>query len=261
MKRIILLAAMAAVSAMAFVSCTTPASVQQLAGYEYSMKLEKVVWYDEDEEAAITADMRNALGLNSQIIKTYPNNVDNQMISACNAVKEKYDAQDLKTVYLKYVLYRTIVNTATPQDPAAIATYEFGDALKRPWVKFDYASNNAEVYAAFEKVMRDETVMTRDEAILYSHGMKVLENDWSNLWSGKTVKDVFFTRPYADTEANTESMKEWGEKIYADYYANDSYATYMIWDDITYKIVKTNVISGEQAQIWEKTWAKTQRDK
>ena len=260
MKKIILLAATAVAVAMTIFSCT-PTDVQKIAGYSYVIKTEKAVWYVEDERNAITADLYAAIGYKGDPVKIYLNNQDNQMINACNAVKAKYEGRELKTVYLKFVLYRSTSNTPTPQADAAIATYEFGDALKRDWVWYNYTSNHDEVYAEFQKVMRDETVMTRDEAILYSHGMMALSNDWKNLWNGTTYKEVDFLRPYADTEANKNAMQGWVEKVYTDYYANEQYATYMIWDDITYKVTKENVITAQTSEILSKTFPKTPKDK
>ncbi|MBO4635477.1 MAG: hypothetical protein J5669_08925 [Bacteroidales bacterium] len=253
MKKTLLLAALAVLSLGSLVSCQEQ-NLGTMTAAVYYFKLVRVEWYVDTEVANIEADFVAALGNSSTTsFTTYYGNKDQQMISACNAVRDKYS--NLKTVYLKYVLYRELVGGSS--EVSVLATYEFGDALKKNWVFYKYSSNNAEVRADFDKVKHDESVMTRDQAILYSHGMAAIENDFKHLWEKQKDSDVFFTRPWPETDDNDNAVAGYGDRLYDDYYANPDYQTYLIWDDITYHITKYDVITDEnKGEIWSKTWKK-----
>ena len=224
--------------------------------YKYEVKLVEVARYYADEASQLQAAFNSAVGTNGQVYTYHRDNQDSKMKSACDAVKKQYT--DIQSVYFKFDLIRTASAVGSEDVSTVIATYEFGQALIKPYVYYAFVTNRDEAYAALEakKATLDEETY---KASLQTLRTLVGEHKVTTLPSGGTqishVSSVFethyhdeFVKPWLDNETSTQNLITTCNQI-ADEHANDVLAV-----DVIVTVTKTGFFDKKVTEVWRRTF-------
>ena len=228
--------------------------------YKYEVKLVDYARYITDEASQLQAAFNSAVGTNGTVYPYYQENQDSKMKSACDAVKKKYT--DIQSVYFKFDLIRIASAVGSQDVSTVIASYEFGQALIKPYVYYAFAINRDEAYAALEakKATLDEETY---EASLKTLMALVGKHTVTTLPSGETkisnVYSVFetkykdeFVKPWQDNETSTQNLITSCNQI-ADEHANDVLAV-----DVIVTATKTGFFDKKVTEIWRRTFPANQ---
>ena len=224
--------------------------------YRYEVKLVDVIRYYTSEANQLQAAFNSAVGTNGTIYTNYKESQDSKMRSACDAVKKQYT--NIQSVYLKFDLIRIASAVGSEDVSTVIATYEFGQALTTPYVKYSIVTNREEAYAALEAkkaTLDEETYNASLETLKALVGKYTV----TTLPSGGTKTEVIlsefenefaedFPKAWQDNETSTQNLITRCDNI-ANVHANDVLAV-----DVVVSVVKTGVLNKQVGKVWEKAF-------
>ena len=255
MKKILMtLAAVLCCATTVFTSCSS--EEEKPFTYRYEVKLVEVARYYADEYQQLQAAFNSAVGTDGTVYTYHKENQDSKMKSACDAVKRQYT--NIQSVYFKFELIRIASAVGSQDVSTVLATYEFGQALTKPYVYYAFATNRDEAYAALEakKATLDEETY---KASLQTLKKLVGEHTVTTLPSGGTkishVSSVFemhyqdeFVKPWLDNETSTQNLITTCNSI-ADEHANDVLAV-----DVVVAVTKTGFFDKKVTEVWRRTF-------
>ena len=256
MKKILMTLAAVLCCAMTTVFTSCSSEEEHPVTYRYEVKSVDVARYYLDEYQQLQAAFNSAVGTDGKVYTYHKDNQDSKMRSACDKVKNQYT--DIQSVYLKFDLIRIASAVGSEDVSTVIASYEFGQALTKPYVYYAFVTNRDEAYAALEakKATLDEETY---KASLQTLRALVGEHTVTTLPSGGTqishVSSVFemqyqdeFVKPWLDNETSTQNLTTTCNQI-ADEHANDVLAV-----DVIVTVTKTGFFDKKVTEVWRRTF-------
>lgn len=224
--------------------------------YKYEVKMVEFKRFSTDEANQLQAAFNSAVGTNGTVYTYHNDNQDSKMKSACDAVKKQFT--NIQSVYLKFDLIRIASAVGGEDVSTVIATYEFGQALIKPYVYYAFVTNRDEAYAALEAkkaTLDEETYNASLETLRKLVGIHTV----TTLPTGETklfhVSSVFetqysneFEKPWQDNEVSTQNLVTTCNHI-ADEHVNDVLAV-----DVIVTVTKTGFFDKKVTEMWRRTF-------
>lgn len=220
--------------------------------YEVEMDILASVGYTSSEAQSIMDAFNQAIGYDGTMYRTYSSLKDDEMKSACDAVRQRFS--DLNSVYLVYTLIR-ITDDPTPgaeRSTEVLATYKFGRALTTPYVKYSFSSNEDEAYAALES-MRESlgdnytTVLRNLRVLVGRHISTSIGSSTSPSTFETTLSDVI-GHPFEENDTDEAYLRSVCDSI-ADAHSGDMMAV-----EAVVTLSKTGLLNGQKTDIWTRTF-------
>lgn len=256
MKRnVLMLAAIAccAISATVFNACTNEELHPTTYRYEVQMDPFRVGYLN--EISTVYSAFNQAVGADASYQTMLKSPQDNEMKAKCENVRQQY--ADIRSAYLKFYLIRVASAVDVPDVKDTIASYELGQALKKPYVSYSIATNEIEAYNTLEekKGSLDEKVYNATKKTL----LKLLGRHIKS--SSSTGSASFTSSSVFEMHFKDEFSKVWEDsQDYDRYvaYACDSIAAAHASDTLAVPalvvISKKGLLNNQVTTLWEKTF-------
>ncbi|MBO4500242.1 MAG: hypothetical protein J5732_08335 [Bacteroidaceae bacterium] len=221
--------------------------------YSYSVKLSRADFnlFDENESEMLQNAFNAAIGEEGR--QYWQENRDNQMKTACDAVRDRY-INSVQSVYMEFSLIRSTYRKGTgAAHDDTIGTYEFGKALTHPYVRYAFRTNileASEALAAKKETLEEDVFKASSKNLKRLLGVQVTDPDgtvrpsmksyFDNSLVGRVYEVVLYTQ---EDEA---SMKHICDSV-ADAHANDTLAV-----DAKIVLTKTGYLNHQTEEIWSR---------
>ena len=243
-----------AMTTTVFTSCNS--EEEHPVTYSYEVKMVNAIRYFPNEANQLQTAFNSAVGTNGTVYSYHKSNQDSKMKSACDAVKKQ--CTDIKSVYMKFDLIRIASAVGSEDVSTVIASYEFGQALTKPYVYYSVVSNRDEAYAALEAkkaTLDEETYQASLKTLRALVGKYSVTTTATGEKKTEIVLSAFenefredFQKAWQDNETSTQNLITRCDNI-ANAHIDDVLAV-----DVVVTVVKTGVLNKQVAEVWKKTF-------
>lgn len=243
------------VMTMGFVACGDDEKTDTTSYYYRVKNVSLPNYYDYFEEIEVQNAFDVAVGDEggNKVNQTYSSPQDEAMKAKCEAVKRKY--ANIKSIYMKFELVRITLNTAaagTTQEDI-IATYELGQALVKPYMRYAFVSNGTEAFNALEakKSSLDEKVYKASYKTLINLLGKHEVYDGSRTTGMASDFEIHFQSEFSKVWPDDASYDRY--VVYACDSISNAHAADTLAVDVKLAAIKTGLLNKQVSTIWEKT--------
>ena len=221
-------------------ACGDDDDASSATGYTYEVQVETAKFKASNAEVTTLMNAFNAaIGYDGYMYKAYTTPQDDAMKNACAAVQHQYE-NSIKSVYVRFNLVRVttnLVDNQVRQNQETIATYEFGDATKRNYVNYSYASNADEARKSLRE-MQDS--LPEDIYKASTRTILALNYAFSNFFQK-------INGTYIENATDEAYVVSTCDSIF-NAHANDTLAV-----SVTYAARKTGFLNDQTTELWRKT--------